>query len=240
MPTVFDHLFVLIFAVAEPAYSAAVWYPRMRPKLAAGAEGVRARMYAYTMAEEWFFVLLVVLGWRHLDRPFADLGLAAPGGWGFWAGAAVVLAAAGFLAWQTDRVRRSAEAQAQVQKQFDAASAEMIPRTGDERRWYVLVSLTAGFCEELLFRGYLIFYLSAWMPLWTAALASSALFGFAHAYLGVSGVVRAAGLGLVFAALYLISGTLWLPIVLHVVVDITSGLTGSAALARAPATPDAN
>jgi membrane protease YdiL (CAAX protease family) len=230
MPTVFDHFLVLLFAVAEPVYSAAVWYPRMRPRLAAGAESVRARMYRYTMAEEWFFVMLVVLAWSNPDRRFADLGLATPGGWGFWVGAAFVLAAGGFLTWQTDRVRRSAELQAQVRKQFNDASAEMIPRDATERRWYVLLCLTAGFCEELLFRGYLILYLSAWMSVWGAATVSSALFGFAHAYLGVAGAVRAAGMGLVFAALYLISGTLWLPIVLHAVIDITSGLTGSAAL----------
>lgn len=87
IPTLLDHFVAIIFAIAEPVYSAAVWYPRMQPRLAAGTGGVRARMYRFTMAEEWFFVMLVVLAWSDPNRRFADLGLAAPGGSGFWAGA---------------------------------------------------------------------------------------------------------------------------------------------------------
>ena len=59
---------------------------------------------------------------------------------------------------------------------------------------------------------------------------SAVLFGVAHLYLGWGvGVLRASIVGVVLGVAYLLTGTLRVSIVLHAVVDVTSGLTGSAA-----------
>ena len=95
---------------------------------------------------------------------------------------------------------------------------------------WVGLSLTAGVCEEVLYRGYLMWYSMMWLPKEAAVLASAVVFGAAHFYLGWGvGVLRATVVGAVFGAAYLLTGTLWVPIALHAIVDITSGLTGSAA-----------
>ena len=63
-----------------------------------------------------------------------------------------------------------------------------------------------------------------------AALASSVLFGMGHAYQGVVGVAKTAGVGLVLAAITLLSGSLVPAILLHAVLDLTSGrILGAAA-----------
>jgi membrane protease YdiL (CAAX protease family) len=96
----------------------------------------------------------------------------------------------------------------------------MLPSDRRERRLWWGISVTAGVVEELLFRGFLIWYFAAMLPLAVAALVASISFGVGHAYQGVKGVVGTGGVGLLMSALYLLSGSLWLPMILHAAVDV--------------------
>lgn len=95
-----------------------------------------------------------------------------------------------------------------------------------------MLAVTAGFCEELWCRGFLIGYLAQWIGWWQAAVASSVLFGIGHAYQGTAGVLKTTGVGLVMAALYGYCGSLWPSIVLHTAIDVQSGAVGYEALSR--------
>ena len=57
-------------------------------------------------------------------------------------------------------------------------------------------------------------------PLWVAVLASSLLFGWAHIYQGYAGVARVTVIGLVMAGVYLLSGSIWVPVAVHALADI--------------------
>lgn len=135
---------------------------------------------------------------------------------------------------QVATVRSSAEARAQVLKQFGGVPGLMVPRDSSERRLWMSLSLTAGLCEEILYRGFLIWYLNLLLPGMAAVLLAAIVFGLAHRYLGwKDGVLRATIAGVVLGVAYLVTGTLWVPIALHVILDVTSGLTGSAAFEQA-------
>ena len=68
----------------------------------------------------------------------------------------------------------------------------------------LLFGLTAGYREEFFFRSYLLGRLGQLdIPLPVAAAASTALFCLGHIYEGPLGVAIAAGLGALFAAVYL-------------------------------------
>mgnify|MGYP002386528508 CR=1 FL=1 len=165
-----------------------------------------------------------------MGRGAEAVGLGVPGGHAFWIGAIVVVALAIALGLQVAVVRSSAEARAQARKQFRGVPALMVPRDERERRMWAGLSLTAGCCEEVLYRGFLMWYLMTWLPKEAAVLASAVVFGVAHLYLGWGvGVLRATVVGVVFGVAYLLTGTLWVPISVHAIVDVTSGLTGSAA-----------
>nr|WP_240942262.1 CPBP family intramembrane glutamic endopeptidase [Planosporangium thailandense] len=100
----------------------------------------------------------------------------------------------------------------------------MLPRTRAER-WHALaVAVGAGVSEELAFRGLLIATGVALFGVspYVAAAALIVLFGVAHLYQGVGGMVGTALVGALLTGLYLASGSLLLPIVLHVVIDIRS------------------
>ena len=63
------------------------------------------------------------------------------------------------------------------------------------------------------------------MPVWAAAVISAVGFGVAHAYQGKENVPKIIAVGAVFVTVYLVSGSLWLPIVLHAAVDLFQGRT---------------
>lgn len=102
----------------------------------------------------------------------------------------------------------------------------MLPVTGRERQWWILVSLTAGVCEEILYRGFVTQYFSgslgAAISLGTvgAWLTASLFFGLAHAYQGVTGIVRSGLGGLLLGVIAILSGGLLIPIVLHFLFDL--------------------
>ena len=99
-----------------------------------------------------------------------------------------------------------------------------------------LVSVTAGVCEEILYRGLLLAVLSPVVGTWPAVLLSSLIFGLGHAYQGASGIIKTTVIGLVMALLAVFSGSLFVPMLLHAVIDLTSGRMMGAALREVPAT----
>lgn len=231
MPGLGDHLLVALIAAVYPLYFTLDWYRRIRPELEAGGTHSRLRFYRRSMIELWLLTPVVLSWWLWSGRAVTAAGLGVPGGWAFWGGAIVVVALAIALGLQVAVVRSSAEARAKVQKQFRGIPALLVPRDNRERRMWVGLSLTAGFCEEVLYRGFLMWYSMMWLPKGAAVLASAVIFGVAHLYLGWAvGVLRATVAGVVFGVAYLLTGTLWVPIALHAIVDVTSGLTGSVAL----------
>lgn len=98
----------------------------------------------------------------------------------------------------------------------------LLPRTEPERRRWVAVALTAGFCEELLFRGFLFYYLQAhWgASLYAAVVVSTLIFALSHWYQGTGNVVRVSVVGLLLGIAYATTGSLFFPVVLHILLDL--------------------
>lgn len=102
---------------------------------------------------------------------------------------------------------------------------QILPRTRYEKTLFAGVSLAAGLGEELMYRAYAIPILAMLVGSeWVAVLLSSGTFGFLHAYQGGLGVGRTAAMGLVLAAVFLMSGSVWPVIVAHTIIDLVGGL----------------
>jgi membrane protease YdiL (CAAX protease family) len=103
----------------------------------------------------------------------------------------------------------------------------LLPVSKRERRWWVLLSITVGVCEEVFFRGFVQQFLQGqlgggWnLSLTNAWLLSSLAFGSCHVYQGAAGVLRTTLAGLMFGLLAILSGNLLLPIVLHALIDLS-------------------
>jgi membrane protease YdiL (CAAX protease family) len=94
--------------------------------------------------------------------------------------------------------------------------------------WVAVVWPLAAFCEEMAYRGYLLNRLTDLFGRSSASWALNAallslIFGLTHSSQGVTGILDNVLAGLLFSALYLASGrNLWLPILVHGVVDTAS------------------
>jgi membrane protease YdiL (CAAX protease family) len=97
----------------------------------------------------------------------------------------------------------------------------LMPETPREKLWAVLiVAPTAAFCEEFLFRGYLLTQMHDWLHslLW-AWVVSSVAFGLAHCYQGWSGMIRAGLLGALLAYPVVRWGSLYPAMLAHWMID---------------------
>ena len=98
----------------------------------------------------------------------------------------------------------------------------ILPESNRERRWFGCLSIGAGIMEEMLCRGFLFYYLANYLgvanPVPTILL-SSALFGLGHIYQGWKKAAGPAAAGAVLGSLYLYTGSLVLPIIVHAVAD---------------------
>jgi membrane protease YdiL (CAAX protease family) len=116
----------------------------------------------------------------------------------------------------------SPSARARLAKPLEALSW-YLPNSLAERRWFAAVAVSAGVCEEVLYRGFLLRYLTALLPGLGgtgAVLVAALVFALAHTYQGPLGSVATALLALGFTALFVASHALWLPIVVHALVDL--------------------
>ncbi len=101
----------------------------------------------------------------------------------------------------------------------------LIPEDAVGRVVWVGVSITAGVVEETAFRGYLMtrFRLLGKLRSWVApAIISSIIFGSLHAYQGLPGMIVITAYGLLFALLYIRTGSIWPCIIAHFFQDLSA------------------
>ena len=210
------HLLALYIVLASP-WLGCVVYEKARKRLRAGDSGAKVGLYRDLVTEEVILTAVVAGLWWSGKISASQLGLCAPRSWALTA--AVMAVFAGWLVWSAIRLRPKAE---RIRKRYQDSMGLLFPDSPEERRWIGVISAGAGISEELVFRGFLMYYLSAYVPhINTAATAvcASLIFGLAHIYQGRMRGLAVAIIGLVFAGLYLLSGSLVLPMVIHAVMD---------------------
>jgi membrane protease YdiL (CAAX protease family) len=107
-----------------------------------------------------------------------------------------------------------------------------MPASGPELAFYAILALTAGLCEELVFRGFLVSYFAALIgPTWPAVALAIAIpavvFAIGHVAQGVRGVVGTAGWAVVGGIVLIETGSLWPAIAAHASWDLVIGVVGS-------------
>ncbi|HEY4940952.1 MAG TPA: CPBP family intramembrane glutamic endopeptidase [Rhizomicrobium sp.] len=179
--------------------------------------------YLQTMARGWLVVALVAGAWWWSGRPAAWLGFDVPVGESGLYGLLFVGIALVAMAIQVVRFDRLVVPERLPKLRQQIRDIKILPRTSAEYVVFLFVALSAGIWEELLYRGFLIWFLGAYLGVVPAVILSTAVFGLGHVYQGWGGVLRGGGLGLLFAIGYVASGSLWWLIALHALVDIFGG-----------------
>jgi len=216
LTTVLAHALAAYIGLAA-SWLGHVWYRRVQRQLAAGLPDAKIGLYRGLLADQ-ILTTAVVLGIWQGGVPASDLGLVAPHSWA-WSCAAI-LAIVGLLAWSSIRLRSKAE---KLRVKVEDHLGALLPGSRRERSWFGVISVGAGVSEELCFRGFLLYYLSAYLPntsAWERVLATAIIFGLGHIYQGWKSAIGTGVLGLILAGLYLLSGSLFLPMVVHAAIDL--------------------
>jgi CAAX protease family protein len=179
-----------------------------------------AVLYLSLIATEWMLFRGIVAGLRSTGTAWqALLGRASPA-WTAVSGdvAVGVLVATGYVsaAWAVGHSAGHA-----------VAEGALLPQGALETALWIALSASAGFCEEIAFRGYFQAQFEALTRSKTAALIlQAALFGAAHAYQGLGSAVAIAAYGAAFGGLALWRRSLRPGIVAHALTDLALGLLG--------------
>ena len=230
VPVVFN---AILFAIllALPLVEARWSWPRYLKRLAAKTRDARMRHFRSLILWEWLLTLCFLVNWMWSGRPWTSMlmGHVSP------IQSMIFLVYAGLFIVVFWRQRRSILARPKtverLRNRLDYAKP-LLPHTPAERRLFWLVSVTAGICEETLYRGFLTWYIAGWTGPWPAIGLSSLIFGLGHIYLGPKQVPRTFLVGLVLALLAYFSGSLWPSIVLHAAIDWNAGELGYALLKK--------
>lgn len=176
-------------------------------------------LYVSVIVLEWALVAAV---WRGVKSRGINLWELAGGRWSSWKDAARDVAICiPFLliwegaAWLLHRLMGPIEAK---------SIATMLPRGGLEVVLWIAVSISAGVCEELVFRGYFQKQFAAYTRSVTAAvLLQGIVFGMGHAYQGFKQVIIISILGMLYGALAAWRRNLRANMIAHAWTDIWSG-----------------
>ncbi len=216
------HTFVLIAILLGLAAYGALGQSRAKPgpDLAA-RHGSTVPLYLSLIVAEWALLRFVVAG--GLARTGTRLRDLLGRRWSSWRDVArdVALALCVWAAWNV--------AEAFVVSHLGSDSAKtisaLLPRSPLEIAVWVLLSLTAGFCEEAIFRGYLQQQFEAITgSAWLAVLIQAVIFGVSHGYQGVRNVIAITIFGALFGAVALWRRSLKPGMILHAWTDIFSGI----------------
>jgi membrane protease YdiL (CAAX protease family) len=102
------------------------------------------------------------------------------------------------------------------------------------------LAITAGCCEEFLYRGFAMAAFSrAGFPIWASVVVSSVLFGAAHLYQGRAGLIGTGILGLLFGVFRAFTGSVLPVVAWHAAVDIVAGIAGPRYLIQNKSVTDA-
>jgi len=101
-----------------------------------------------------------------------------------------------------------------------ARLSALLPRDRDEVLLGAAISVAAGVGEELFFRLLLPMLLAVFIGGIPAVIVAILLFGLAHAYQGWKGVTVTTLVGILFTAMYLMSGSLVIAMLFHATIDL--------------------
>src|ERR1700676_241691 len=193
----------------------------------------RLSLYASTIAFQW--VAVVIAGWRAWAHGFTtvELGLVISD----WVPiiALSILGTAAIVSLQWLNLRRIRRSVSRFRAPLQAVAGRILPQSRMELIPFFALAVTAGVCEEFLYRGFAMAAFLRWgLPVWIAVVASSLLFGLAHLYQGKGGLAATTILGLLFGATRIVVVSLIPVMCWHIGVDMIAGVAGPKYLITKP------
>jgi membrane protease YdiL (CAAX protease family) len=230
-----DALYLALIAIGLSIDAFVLW-PTFLRRFEAEPARARVWLWSSTIVFLWALVAPGVALWILERRSWADLRLVAPHGWRILGTIGLLLVVAIFYARHGAAIARARRSNKRIK--FAKDVAKRAPHTRAELAWWTALSVSAGFCEEFVCRGYLIWVLTPALGLWFAAVVSLVVFAAGHAYQGAKGVVGVGVAGGLLTVIVLVFGSLVPAIAVHMLTDAGEGFVAWMALRDVPAGHD--
>lgn len=192
------------------------WTPRLK-----------VRMYYANGLLLLSLAVVVLIVWYLSGRSFAELGL----GWGRqpYDVLAVSILAGFLILYGVDLYGEAGSEERQRDTRLRFRELGFLPTDANQYLHFLFLCVCAGVGEEIVYRGFLITYLTERLgeggPATAAALLIPAVsFGLAHLYQGGQAVLKIVAMALLFGFFFLRTGSLWTLMLLHTGIDAVGGL----------------
>ena len=185
----------------------------------------RLSLYFSTIVFQW--IAAGVAAWRAWAHGYTatELGLVIPGRVKI-----LIIAVAGavlIVTLQWLNLRRMGRSSSPLRGPLQALARRILPQNTAELIPFLGLALTAGVCEEFLYRGFAMAVIGRMgLPTALVVLLSSILFGLAHLYQGRAGLVSTSILGVIFGISRVSVGSLVPAVLWHIGVDVIAGSAG--------------
>lgn len=109
--------------------------------------------------------------------------------------------------------------------------SRIVPLNWKEYFPYMFLAFAAGICEEIIYRGFLIPYISHYLPVnefsyLIAIIIPGIFFAVSHFYQGTWSVVKIFFISILFGLIFFHSGSLLIVVIIHILIDLISGIMG--------------
>ena len=218
-----DHLLLLIMGIILPLFAVFQSQPQLKDMTFNTTE--KLQVYYGNSIFQWIGTGIVFALWWINQRSYFDLGLGIPTlspiVWGL---IGLFMLAYCIDVWWELRTPECKEATRQKWQE----NIPFLPVNWYELKHFFFVAFTAGVCEEIIFRGFFIQYFLAWnqdnlMGTWLAIIIPAFLFSFGHIYQGHQAVFKTMLMAILFGWIFVLTNSLWIPILIHILVDAIGG-----------------
>lgn len=197
-----DHLLAVLLLLAVPVRG--LW----RSRVIQTSPEPKINRYVATIGMVGVLLSLLIVDWVISGRLATSLGLGAPTSTRALAGLGItsVLIVLALVV----RPKSSSG-----RKGMEQARRELLPETSNEVRLFLLLAVAVGFGWEVLYRGFLLFYLQPHIGLAGAVIVAALAYGLAHGFKGWGQFAGSIVAALAFTIGYAETGNLWWLILLH-------------------------
>ena len=212
-----DHLLAILLLLVIPIR--ALW--RSRPGRT--ASGTKITRYITTIGMVAGLLALLAISWLMTGRSAQTLGLNAPTSTPSLIGLGVAVTI--FIALFLSKNKKPKPSQ---KEEIEAARRDLFPETPNELKMFLLLSLAVGGGWEILYRGFLLYYLPSTTGLLGAIIIASFAYGAAHGFKTSKQFVGSIVSALVFTIAYVATSNLWWLMLIHIGVMLFGAIASKA------------
>ena len=175
----------------------------------------------------WAITIFLIYSFFEGMLSVSDPAFLPESDWKIYAALLLFIVFVAYLIYVVASITSNENIRQQVIEQFQGAGDSMLGLLPETRKEFLLftlfLSVTAGICEELIFRWYLYSFLEGQVHWAAAVFISSLLFGLWHLYLGWGHVIKTAIIGAILCSIYLYFESILIVIFAHILMDVYSG-----------------